>query len=122
MLSTTGHRVEHSVAAYLSFAQDQIADVVGEHTRWGMSHPPIAPPRFETIADSVAQIYKQCSNTHRRRLGREARDDEPHPGSLRGGGSGSHDPPSPIQVQLLLEALAAEAHHEWCVDESDDDE
>ena len=84
----------------------------------------ILPPPFETIANVVAQLYKQCSNTCRRRLIRDAQKNEPHRGSLKAGGCGMFDPPSPLEVQLLLEALAAETHHTWCIDEDaeDDDE
>jgi hypothetical protein len=116
-----GCRVDHSIAAYLAFAQDLIPNIIGEHTRWGLTARPIAPPPFELIADEVAQLYKQCTNTARRARRRDAQRNVPHPGSLRAGGNGEFDPPSPFEVELLLGALASESRHRWCVDEDDEE-
>lgn len=110
--------IVHSIRGYLAFCQNQIPELDVEYIISQRESSKVSQQdQFRTMAD----LWKQFSQSERTWWDAEANKNEPHPGEIDRihGGHGTHPRLSPFQVQALLDALTI-SQFNWNTDLDDD--
>ena len=123
------NNVFHTTAGYLELCIDTIPDIIGNMSRWESlttwdknKTNEFYKNNFKEIANQCSQMYKQYSNHMRKWFYQEACKNEPHPGSVEGGGDGDFKNPSPIEIEILLNALKNNTSQNWNTNDKDEDD
>ena len=108
--------ITHSIKGYLAFCQDQMPELDIEVFLTGDDDYRL--PDEEKFM-SLAQIWKQCTQSFRRECDSNAIKNEPHPGEPGQYGYGSHPRLTPFETEGVLEALL-KCDSEWNTEEDDE--
>lgn len=107
--------IVHSIKGYLAFCQHHMPELDIEVFLTGDDDYRL--PDEEKFM-SLAQIWKQCSQTFRRECDSDAIKNEPHPGEPGQRGYGSHPRLTPFETEGVLEALL-KCDSEWNTEEDE---
>ena len=108
----------NTIKGYLAFCQNQMPELDIEYFITGNESSQV--PHHEQF-NSLAQIWKQLTQSERRYWDNDAKKNEPHPGEPGQGGFGSHPKLTPYETERVLEALTT-CNLEWNIEEDHEDD
>lgn len=112
----------NTIKGYLAYCQDQmpeqdigyILNILSGGQSW-------AQVTDSEKFNSLAQTWKQMTQSARRRWDENAAKNEPHPGEPGQGGNGAYPRLTPYETEGVLEALTT-CNLEWNIKEDSDDD
>ena len=108
----------NTIKGYLAFCQNQMPELDIEY--FITKDESLQVPHHEQF-NSLAQIWKQLTQSERRYWDNDAAKNEPHPGEPGQGGLGFHPKLTLYETERVLEALNA-CSLEWNTEEDSDDD
>ncbi len=107
----------NTIKGYLAYCQDQIPELdIGYMLSGGQDWAQVS---YSEKFNSLAQTWKQMTQTFRKFYDEDAAKNEPHPGEPGQGGHGSHPRLTPYEIEGVLEALNT-CTLEWNIEEDSD--
>ena len=108
----------NTIKGYLAYCQDQMPE---QDMRYFITQDESSKVPLQDKFNSLAQIWKQLTQSERQHWDNDAAKNEPHPGEPGQGGLGSHPRLTPYEIEGVLEALNA-CTLEWNIEEDSDDD
>lgn len=109
----------NTIKGYLAYYQDQIPEQdIGYMLSGGQDWAQVS---YSEKFNSLAQTWKQMTQTFRKFYDEDAAKNEPHPGEPGQKGHGAHSRLTPYETEGVLEALNT-CTLEWNIEEDSDDD
>ena len=110
--------IVNTIKGYLAYCQNQMPELDIEYFITGNESSQVPP---QDKFNSLAQIWKQLTQSERQYWVDEAAKNKPHPGEPGQGGLGFHPKLTPYEIEGVLEALT-NCNLEWNIEEDNDDD
>ena len=110
--------IVNTIKGYLAYCQNQKPELDIEYFITGNESSQVSP---QDKFNSLAQIWKQFTQSERLYWDNDAAKNEPNPGEPGEGGHGSHPRLTPYETEGVLKALTT-CSLDWNIEEDSDDD